>query len=44
MLAGLFALTPGTLVWLVVLGIYLMLRRLGPAGLSRRLRDQEAHS
>jgi|GEM_PF-6064089 len=37
-LAGLFALIPGTLVWLVVLGAFLAFRQVGSSDLFLRLR------
>ena len=39
-LAGFFALTPGTLFWLGVLGIVLLARNLGRSGIFRRLRTR----
>jgi hypothetical protein len=44
MLAGVFALAPGALVWLVVLGVYLSIRHLGLADFMHRLRHQEIQS
>ena len=35
LLAGAFALLPGTVVWLTVLGIFLAIRRLTRGGLNR---------
>jgi hypothetical protein len=32
LLAGMFALAPGTLVWLLVIGIYAILRRISLSG------------
>jgi hypothetical protein len=31
LLAGMFALAPGTLVWLMVIGIYVIFRRVNPS-------------
>ncbi len=44
MLAGIFALTPGTLVWLAVLGVFLAFRLVGRSNLYQRLfrRDRVA--
>jgi hypothetical protein len=36
-LAGLLALAPGTIFWLVVLAVFWLSRRLGGSGLVRRL-------
>jgi hypothetical protein len=36
--ASMFALTPGMLVWLAVLGVFLAIRRVGHSGPYQRLR------
>jgi hypothetical protein len=42
LMAGLFALVPGTIVWLVVLGAFLAIRKVADSDLYRRLRPGAA--
>lgn len=40
LMAGLFALMPGTIVWLIVLGAFLALRKLAGSDVDQRLRPK----